>query len=577
LNNTLQNFQFGALGLAYRAKNQLLLAHKSFVSAIETIELLRSEIISGDEAKQKLAEEHNGTYREMVSVCLKLEEFTQAFEYVERSKNRNLVELMLDRDLHSIFPPDIAEQLQQLQEEIAVGQSQLQHSQAHDPATLAQRLQSLRQHRNDLQDRYLPIGFGFKFDHFQQQCQKTLDDHTAIIEWYITADTFLAFILTSGAEPIFVWQSTTADQVALVDWVNGYLKDYYNPTVHWRDQLATRLEELATILHLDELLQQLPESCDRLILIPCRFLHILPLHALPLNHQPGSTNNPQVLIDRFPRGVSYAPSCQLLLQAQQRQRPNFTHLFAIQNPTGDLAFTDLEVQAITPYFHSTDIYPRTKATLTAVHNAHLDTIHCAHFSCHGYFNLTNPRHSALILADAPLTTTPAQLNSERYLDLQERGVHDLNQCLTLEAILSLNLSQCRLVTLSACETGLIDFNNASDEYIGLPSGFLIAGSPAVVSSLWKVDDLSTSFLMIKFYETLTPNPQQGAIAIALNQAQQWLRNLTIEEAKQFLNSHKSQLKGGQFLIFMEYLKQTEHCQHPFVNPYYWAAFTATGL
>ena len=566
-----------ALGRAYQDTNQLLLAHQTFTAGIDTVELLRGEIISGDETKQKLAEEHNEIYREMVKVCLKLGEFTQAFEYVERSKTRNLVELILQRDLHSSVPPDVASQLEQLRDEIASGQSQLQHSQADDPVALAQRLRELRQQRNDLQDHYLPIGFGFKFDRFQQQCQKILDDRTAIIEWYIMGDRFLAFILTSEAEQISVWQSTTNDGAALFDWANAYVNDYFYSKDKWRDQLTTRLEQMAMILHLDELIQQLPESCNRLILIPHQFLHILPLHALPLNHQPENANNPKLLMDRFSRGVSYAPSCQLLLQAQQRQRPNFTHLFAIQNPTGDLTYADLEVQAITPYFPSTDVHKHAEATLAAIHHTSLNTAHCVHFGCHGSFNLTNPRHSALSLANAPLSAAPAQPNSEHHPNLQERGGHNPTQNLTLDAIFSLNLSQCRLVTLSACETGLINFNNLSDEYIGLPSGFLVAGSPAVVSSLWRVDDLSTSFLMIKFYEILTSNPQQGAIAIALNQAQQWLRTLTVEGSKQFLNNHKSQLQGGQFPIFMEYLKQIEHCQHPFANPYYWAAFIATGL
>ena len=60
----------------------------------------------------------------------------------------------------------------------------------------------------------------------------------------------------------------------------------------------------------------------------------------------------------------------------------------------------------------------------------------------------------------------------------------------------------RLVVLSACETGLIDFKNSSDEYIGLPSGFLYAGRSSVVSHLSTVGDLSTAFLMIKFFQNL---------------------------------------------------------------------------
>jgi CHAT domain-containing protein len=230
---------------------------------------------------------------------------------------------------------------------------------------------------------------------------------------------------------------------------------------------------------------------------------------------------------------------------------------------------------------------KSAATLIAINDSDLNTYHCAHFSCHGYFNLTNPGKSSLILANSPTTEIPTNPDSERYLNLREGETHDLEKCLTLDKIFTLKLEKCRLVTLSACETGLIDFNNTSDEYIGLPSGFLLAGSPSVVSSLWTVDDLSTSFLMIKFYENLIELNaiEAGNVAIALNQAQQWLRNLNIEELDRFLEQHKpqiektlAQLRVGQRLRFQESLKLIKQRKPlPFANPYYWAGFTASGL
>ena len=551
------------LGLVYQESNQLPLAFDTFESAIETVEFLRDEIVSGDEIKQKLAEEWNQLYQRMVAVCLEMNRYTEAIEYVERSKARNLVELILSRDLHNLFPPEIARQLQQLHKEIAIGQNQLQTATVDNPTALAQHLKQLRQQRNELQDRYLRIGSRFKFDQFQA----TLDNRTAIIEWYITPDKFLAFILSPGTGGISVWQSTSDDLKALLDWDNIYRKDYNEQKENWRIQLPQRLEELAKILHLDELIEQLPKACNRLILIPHRFLHLFPLHALSLSH-----NGKQVcLLDLFPEGVSYAPSCQLLLQAQKRQRLNFTHLFAIQNPTNDLTYTDLEVQALADYFHSVDILKQEKATLAAINDANLNAIHCAHFSCHGYFNLNNPRKSALILADAPVAVTPAKPNAERYLILRDSEVHDLDNCLTLDAILSLNLEQCRLVTLSACESGLIDFNNTSDEYIGLPNGFLVAGSPAVVSSLWTVNDLSTALLTIRFYKNLKSGLTP---ALALNQAQFWLRNATKEELQQWTNSLN--LDATERRPLRRFFRDMEAGAQPFASPYYWAAFCAIG-
>ena len=87
------------LGNLYRSNQQWQLAYDTYAAAIETVELLRGEIQSGDESKQKLAEEYNQIYLGMVEVCIKLQRYTEAIEYVERSKARNLVELFANRDI----------------------------------------------------------------------------------------------------------------------------------------------------------------------------------------------------------------------------------------------------------------------------------------------------------------------------------------------------------------------------------------------------------------------------------------------------------------------------------------------
>ncbi|MHC5831649.1 MAG: hypothetical protein ACYT04_90695, partial [Nostoc sp.] len=78
----------------------------------------------------------------------------------------------------------------------------LQNGKAENPKALTQHLQQLRQQRQELQDSYLPIGSRFKFDLFQA----TLDDNTAIIEWYVATKRIFAFVITKGQE-LTVWQS----------------------------------------------------------------------------------------------------------------------------------------------------------------------------------------------------------------------------------------------------------------------------------------------------------------------------------------------------------------------------------
>jgi CHAT domain-containing protein len=571
------------LGLTYQAALQFSNAYAAFAAAIDTVESRRVEMVSGDGVKQKLAEQYHRIYQQMVKVCLELDYYDQAIEYVERSKARNLVELLANKDLYpkcDLYPnPETYQihcnQLNQLRREIPAKQHELEilisswesEERYHDEIQRRrQELNHLKQQQAQLLREINQVDSSFTFTEKVEpipfsDIQSLTNKNSAIVQWYITGNQILTFIITRHNPHPIVLPSSPEDMKALEEWDKEYRDSYHQQKSKWITDLASQLQRLAQILHIDDILtcihdifEEKGARCDRLILIPHRFLHLFPLHALPL-----ATGD--FLCDRFPSSVGYAPSCQLLQLTQKRERPDFSNFFAIQNPTDDLLYTNLEVESIRSSFHSTQVLVKQAATKTALNASQdLPLAHCNHFSCHGEFNLTSPLESALLLAD------------------KER--------LSLGEIFGLNLNQCRLVTLSACETGLSDPTSVSDEYISLPSSFLYAGSPSVVSSLWTVNDLSTAFLMLKFYENFQSSQKQaGDVAVALNQAQQWLRNLTIEKLDRFLNQHKpqldrveAQLRPGQRLIFQESLKQIRQRQPlPFANPYYWAAFTATGL
>ena len=538
------------LGTLYQNEGRFTSAYNTYESAIATVELLRGEIISGEESKRKQAEKWNPFYSSMVEVCLQLQKETLALEYIERSKTRNLVELILERDSKTIFPPNIVTQLEQLRDEIATGQYKIQNGTAENSTALAQHLQELRERKKSLEDEYLPIGSGFNFEKFQA----TLDKNTAIIEWYITNTGFETFIITSDNLQRFNLSTPTDNLQTLIDWSLNYFTAYYKNKDEWIDNLAYCLTQLAEILNIEKILKLIPQNCSHLILIPHRVLHLFPLHALPLSD--GS-----FICDKFKNGVSYAPSCQLLQQVNIRKRIDFNSLFAIQNPTEDLDYTDLEVETISSLFTEKEILSKKQATKTALSqsSSQLQQTNYLHFSCHGTFNLKTPQNSCLLLAGA-----------------DENDELDLSKCLTLGSLFErdFNLNQCRLVVLAACETGLIDFGNDSDEYIGLPSGFLYAGSSSVVSSLWTVNDLSTSFLMIKFIQNLK-NIENISVPVALNQAQNWLRNATKEDLQEWANNLplNNPLYQIQLMVFFN---QIQDNSKPFQSPFYWAAFTAVG-
>ncbi|XZF63713.1 MAG: CHAT domain-containing protein [Gloeotrichia echinulata DVL01] len=456
------------LGWLYQDEREFNLAYNTFIQAIETVEALRGEIVSGEEAKRKQAEEWNKLYRRMVEVCLELGRDTEAIEYIERSKTRNLVELLT---------------------------------------------KALTNPEN------LPVGSSIKF----RQIQNLLDSETVIIQWYIFNDCFRAFIITRDNNQPIIWRSDEADLEKLANWNDKYLQLYSQDKKQWQFRLNDLLSELAPILHLNQIVDLVPKHCQKLILIPHLYLHLFPLHALPLSIDSATR---EYLIDKFPRGVSYAPSCQLLRFAQQRVRVGLNQrsdLFAIQNPTNDLQFADIEVETIAADFRPKQVLKHHQASKEALTETSTVEKFCnsqwLHFSCHGYFNFQTPLKSGLALAGAKSSDIPANSNPSRYLRVDEQTTINLDKCLTLEDIFKLNLNKCGLVTLSACETGLIDFSNNSDEYIGLSSGFIHAGATNIISSLWAVSDFHTALLMIKFYEIL-PNHTYN-VPLALNATQQW--------------------------------------------------------
>jgi CHAT domain-containing protein len=55
-----------------------------------------------------------------------------------------------------------------------------------------------------------------------------------------------------------------------------------------------------------------------------------------------------------------------------------------------------------------------------------------------------------------------------------------------------------LVTLSACQSGVGRLESA-DELVSLSRAFLYAGTHSILSTLWRVDDISTSLLAKHFY------------------------------------------------------------------------------
>ena len=77
-----------------------------------------------------------------------------------------------------------------------------------------------------------------------------------------------------------------------------------------------------------------------------------------------------------------------------------------------------------------------------------------------------------------------------------------------------------LVVLSGCGTGISKQING-EGVLGLTRGFMPAGSPRIVFSLWGVDDQATADLMVRFYRNMLTGKQEPAAALRAAQVEMW--------------------------------------------------------
>lgn len=237
----------------------------------------------------------------------------------------------------------------------------------------------------------------------------------------------------------------------------------------------------------------------KLTIVPHGALHYVPLHAL-------RSPDGAYLIETTE--VSYAPSATVhrLCESRVSKGTTVRELLAV-GLADDLApHIAEELASIGRLFGDQVLLEGSQATKSAFLN-YAPGSRYLHLATHGQLRQDNPMFSSVRLDDGPL-------NFYDVFDLE------------LDA---------ELVTLSACNTG-VNRLAPGDELSGLMRGFLYAGAPSLVVSLWAVNDRSTCELMQTFYRHL----QGGA-------------------------SKRSALRLAQ----LESLERYGH-------PYYWAPFILMG-
>lgn len=312
--------------------------------------------------------------------------------------------------------------------------------------------------------------------------QAALPGGTALLEYYSLGSELVCFVVDRERLYLRRGLGALADARRLADRLGFHLgKGIYGAAYLEANQAALRRGLDSVLLELWRLLveplQQELSSATQLIVVPHGPLHGMPLHA--------AFDGQSYLAERY--AVAYAPSARVFTACvERRSTPPERPLFI--GPRDErLPWVTREVTTLARMFPGGEGLTGRRATIAGLRrrSGQFDLLHLA---AHGLFRADNPNFSALRLADGWLNVA----------DLAEltRGT--------------------KLVTLSACETGLNGVA-AGEELVGLTRAVLGAGAASLLASLWTVHDEATSKFMAEFYQSL----RSGQSKLASLQAAMW--------------------------------------------------------
>ncbi|MEM9541671.1 MAG: hypothetical protein AAGA60_19515 [Cyanobacteria bacterium P01_E01_bin.42] len=310
---TLENFPLDHLqternrGNLYFKQGNWKLAIEAYSNAIQAVEKSRLWATT-DRRRKEIIKENIYVYEDLIQSYLNVGEIAKAIETAERSRCKQLIDLMASRDLYddANIPPEVQDYLQQydrLELQIYTHQSALQTHNSKEPAltrqlrseTLqenARNIQQLQQEKQRLWEeirRRDPVIAGqIAIDPLNlSQMQALIEsDKTAILIFYSTDDDTHIFILYQTGEPAH-FTCRGQGYKTLQKWLlENWFVPYVTQVNQWKANMETVLREVSQRLQLDELCTQHLQQIEELIIIPHLALHQIPFAALEIGEIP---------------------------------------------------------------------------------------------------------------------------------------------------------------------------------------------------------------------------------------------------------------------------------------------------
>jgi len=436
--------------------------------AIEVIERQRASLTT-EATKIGFVGNKQHVYARLVTLLVAAGRAAEAFDYVERSKARALVDMLAQKKDFAVRGEGAARARQVLAE---MDRAQLDAQSLAVPAGPADGTRSLRNLQDEMRSADPELSSLVTVTSVPaEEIRALLAPDEALVEYYYDDSALYAFIVAADGV-----HAAQLERPGLGEAVSELRREIERPPTDGFRAPAQRL--YARLIAPIE--AQLKAA--KLVIVPHGALHYVPFAAL-------LAPDGRFLVDRYV--LRAEPSASVLKFLRPAAERPSERVLALGNPdlgdpNLDLAFAEREARAVAGMFPGSRVLLRKDATETAFRED-ASSFTRIHLATHGRFRADSPLDSGLYLAK----------------DAENDGVLRVAELYTMSL-------DADLVTLSACETALGKVDNG-DDVVGLTRGFLYAGARSIVSSLWSVDDRATAELMRTFYANLQTLDKRDAL------------------------------------------------------------------
>jgi CHAT domain-containing protein len=508
------------------------------------------------ESRMLFAASHRKSFDLAVDIEMQMREPVKGFGLSERARARTLVDLIRGArlDIRQGADPALLDRERHVEELLDATHDRLMRmlGSSHSPASEAQarsKIDELLQQYRDVEDeirrqspRYSALIEPRTLSIGDVQAELP-DSRTALIEFWMGNERSYAWLITkSECRGVELPASTEIEGLARRAYKALNARNTFNAQDESMEQRKQRLagadrefdrlsQELSRLL-----LKPLPDLAGfhRLWIVSDGALEYVPFAALPLpgtrtplvaDHEIVRLPSASVIAEirsevsaRRPAPLSVAVFADPVFRADDER---FLKSAARQAADTPRAAADVDLNSLPRLYFSrqeADAIARFSpggksreildfdASRTEVKKPGLRDYRVVHFATHALLDSKNPELSGLVMS------------------MIDREGRPQDGFLRLHEVYSLKLN-ADLVVLSACSTAL-GTDVRGEGLIGLTRGFMYAGAPQVMATLWGIRDNATTWFMTRFYESLlerhqTPEAALRAAQLAMRQDPRW--------------------------------------------------------